>query len=129
MTVNRGEVLGFLGPNGAGKSTTMKILTCFTAPTEGSAKVAGHDVLTDSLAARTAVGYLPESNPLYHDMLVLEYLKFIASVRGLSSASFPISVRSRSQASASMSCGKPGGRISPWSPGRRTRRRPGSAAA
>jgi len=93
MNVNRGEVLGFLGPNGAGKSTTMKILTCFTAPTDGTAKVAGHDVLTDSLAARAAVGYLPESNPLYQDMLVLEYLKFIASVRGLSAADTKRSIK------------------------------------
>jgi ABC-2 type transport system ATP-binding protein len=83
MKVNRGEVLGFLGPNGAGKSTTMKILTCFTAPTDGSAKVNGHDVLSDSLRARASIGYLPESNPLYPDMLVVEYLNFIASVRGL----------------------------------------------
>jgi ABC-2 type transport system ATP-binding protein len=83
MKVNRGEVLGFLGPNGAGKSTTMRILTCFTAPNEGSAQVNGHDVLVDSLAARASIGYLPESNPLYPDMLVLEYLKFIADVRGL----------------------------------------------
>ena len=83
MKVSRGEVLGFLGPNGAGKSTTMKILTCFTSPTEGSATVNGHDVITDSLAARASIGYLPENNPLYPDMLVLEYLQFVAEVRGL----------------------------------------------
>jgi ABC-2 type transport system ATP-binding protein len=86
MKVNRGEVLGFLGPNGAGKSTTMRILTCFTAPTEGSATVNGHDVLTDSLAARESIGYLPESNALYSDMLVLEYLQFVGEVRGLDKA-------------------------------------------
>jgi ABC-2 type transport system ATP-binding protein len=86
MQVNRGEVLGFLGPNGAGKSTTMRILTCFTAPTEGSATVNGHDVTTDSLAARESIGYLPESNPLYPDMLVLEYLQFVAEVRGFDKA-------------------------------------------
>ncbi len=83
MKVNRGEVLGFLGPNGAGKSTTMRILTCFTAPSEGSASVQGHDVVMDSLAARAAIGYLPENNPLYPDMLVLEYLQFVAEVRGV----------------------------------------------
>jgi len=83
MKVNRGEVLGFLGPNGAGKSTTMRILTCFTAPTEGSATVHGHDVTSDSLAARAAIGYLPESNPLYPDMLVLEYLEFVGEIRGI----------------------------------------------
>lgn len=83
MTVRSGEVLGFLGPNGAGKSTTMRILTCFTAPTEGSATVNGHDILQDSLAARASIGYLPENNPLYPDMLVLEYLQFAAEIRGI----------------------------------------------
>jgi ABC-2 type transport system ATP-binding protein len=83
MKVHRGEVLGFLGPNGAGKSTTMRILTCFTAPTEGSASVNGSDILDDPLAVRAAIGYLPESNPLYHDMLVLEYLQFVGEVRGI----------------------------------------------
>src|SRR3954462_6223265 len=78
MEVRRGEVLGFLGPNGAGKSTTMKILTCFTSPSEGSAKVNGCDVSTDSIGVRRAIGYLPESTALYHDMLVLEYLEFAA---------------------------------------------------
>jgi ABC-2 type transport system ATP-binding protein len=86
IKVNRGEVLGFLGPNGAGKSTTMRILTCFTAPTEGSASVNGHDVTSDSLAARESIGYLPESNALYPDMLVLEYLQFAGEVRGLDKA-------------------------------------------
>src|SRR5690349_15016928 len=83
MKVNRGEVLGFLGPNGAGKSTTMRILTCFTAPSEGTASVNGHDVTTDSLAARESIGYLPENNPLYPDMMVVEYLRFVSEVRGL----------------------------------------------
>jgi ABC-2 type transport system ATP-binding protein len=86
MQVRRGEVLGFLGPNGAGKSTTMRILTCFTAPTEGSATVNGHDVITDSLEARACIGYLPENNPLYPDMLVLEYLQFVSEVRGVDKA-------------------------------------------
>ena len=62
FNVRRGEVLGFLGPNGAGKSTTMKILTCFLAPTAGRAVVAGHDVFDDSLAVRKRVGYLPEED-------------------------------------------------------------------
>ena len=83
IEVKRGEVLGFLGPNGAGKTTTMKILTCFTAPTEGSARVNGHDVFDEPLAVREAIGYLPESTPLYTDMLVLEYLEFAAEMRGL----------------------------------------------
>ena len=86
MTVRSGEVLGFLGPNGAGKSTTMRILTCFMAPTEGGATVNGHDILTDSLSARASIGYLPESNPLYPDMQVLEYLKFVAEIRGIDKA-------------------------------------------
>jgi ABC-2 type transport system ATP-binding protein len=86
MKVHRGEVLGFLGPNGAGKSTTMRILTCFTAPTEGSASVHGKDILDDPLGVRASIGYLPESNPLYHDMLVLEYLQFVAEVRGIDRA-------------------------------------------
>jgi ABC-2 type transport system ATP-binding protein len=83
MKVRRGEVLGFLGPNGAGKSTTMKILTCFTSPTEGSAKVNGFDITTDSLGVRASLGYLPESTALYTDMLVLEYLEFAAEMRSL----------------------------------------------
>lgn len=79
--VRRGEVLGFLGPNGAGKTTTMKILTCFVSPTSGSAKVAGIDIMDDTLEIRRKVGYLPESAPLYVDMRVREYLTFVAEVR------------------------------------------------
>ena len=82
--VRRGEVLGFLGPNGAGKTTTMKILTSFLAPTSGRAEIAGHNVYDDSLEARRRIGYLPEDTPLYKDMTVLEYLDFVADVRGLS---------------------------------------------
>jgi ABC-2 type transport system ATP-binding protein len=81
--VRRGEVLGFLGPNGAGKTTTMKILTSFLAPTAGRAEVAGHDVYEQSVEVRKRIGYLPEDTPLYRDMTVLEYLHFIADVRGL----------------------------------------------
>ncbi len=81
-----GEVLGFLGPNGAGKTTTMKILTCYLSQTEGTATVAGHDVTTDSLAVRRAVGYLPEHNPLYRDMYVREYLQFAAHTNGVTDA-------------------------------------------
>ncbi|MBI2894652.1 MAG: ATP-binding cassette domain-containing protein [Deltaproteobacteria bacterium] len=84
--VRKGEVLGFLGPNGAGKTTTMKILTCFLAPTSGSATVAGHDVFESPLEVRKNVGYLPENAPLYTDMSVLEYLEFIAEVRGVGAA-------------------------------------------
>jgi ABC-2 type transport system ATP-binding protein len=83
MQVRRGEVLGFLGPNGAGKSTTMKILTSFTSPSEGTAKVNGCDVTTDSIGVRRSLGYLPESTALYPDMLVLEYLQFAAEMRSI----------------------------------------------
>src|SRR5215831_8216346 len=79
--VPKGEVLGFLGPNGAGKSTTMKMLTCFLAPTAGRAEVAGFDVFTQSLEVRRRVGYLPEDTPLYRDMLVLEYLDYVTELR------------------------------------------------
>jgi ABC-2 type transport system ATP-binding protein len=81
--VRRGEVLGFLGPNGAGKSTTMKMLTCFLAPTAGRAVVAGHDVFDDSLEVRKHVGYLPEDTPIYRDMTVVEFLQFAAELRGM----------------------------------------------
>jgi len=83
ISVKKGEVLGFLGPNGAGKTTTMRVLTCFTAPSSGTAKVNGYDVLDNPLGARQSVGYLPESNPLYPDMLAVEYLRFAAEVRGI----------------------------------------------
>src|SRR4026209_1557515 len=78
FNVRKGEVLGFLGPNGAGKSTTMKMLTCYLAPTGGRARVAGFDVFDHSLEVRRRIGYLPEDTPLYKDMTVLEYLRFAA---------------------------------------------------
>jgi ABC-2 type transport system ATP-binding protein len=81
FNVRKGEVLGFLGPNGAGKSTTMKMLTCYIAPTGGSAKVAGHDIFDDSLEVRRRLGYLPEDTPLYRDMTVTEYLHFASEMR------------------------------------------------
>ena len=81
--VPRGQVLGFLGPNGAGKSTTMKILTGFLTATGGTASIAGFDVTTQSLEVRRRVGYLPESNPLYMEMRVDDYLRFVAEVRGV----------------------------------------------
>ena len=82
--VNKGEVVGLLGPNGAGKSTTMKILTTYLYPTQGSAIVAGVDVLKDPVAVRKKIGYLPEVLPLYMDMEVRTYLNFVGSARGLS---------------------------------------------
>ena len=79
-----GEILGFLGPNGAGKSTTMKMLTGYIPPTEGSATVGGFDVATNSLKVRELIGYLPEHNPLYTDMYVREYLTFVARLHHIS---------------------------------------------
>jgi ABC-2 type transport system ATP-binding protein len=81
--VSRGEVVGFLGPNGAGKSTTMKMLTGYLRPSAGSAVVAGIDVGVDPLAAKRLIGYLPENAPLYDDMMVIDFLSFVADLRGL----------------------------------------------
>jgi gliding motility-associated transport system ATP-binding protein len=80
---NQGEIVGFLGPNGAGKTTTMRILTGYMPPTEGTAAVAGYDVVSESLEVRKRVGYLPETVPLYTDMTAFEYLKFMADLRKL----------------------------------------------
>jgi ABC-2 type transport system ATP-binding protein len=81
--LEKGEIAGFLGPNGAGKTTTMRILSCFLAPTAGSARVAGFDVVRESMEVRRRVGYLPESNPLYSEMRVDEYLHFRAKIKGV----------------------------------------------
>lgn len=81
--VKTGEVLGFLGPNGAGKTTTMKIITGFMAPSDGDAKVNGISVLEQPEEVKKLIGYLPESNPLYSDMPVLEYLQFIAELQNV----------------------------------------------
>src|SRR5687767_2314917 len=77
----QGEIVGFLGPNGAGKTTTMRILTGYMPPTDGTATVAGYDVVEESLEVRKRVGYLPETVPLYNDMTALEYLTFMADLR------------------------------------------------
>jgi ABC-2 type transport system ATP-binding protein len=81
--VEPGEVLGFLGPNGAGKSTTMRMIAGYLAPTSGTARVCGHDVATDSLAARRSLGYLPEGAPGYGEMAPGGFLEFLADLRGL----------------------------------------------
>ena len=86
--VHRGEVVGFLGPNGAGKSTTMRILTCFISASAGTAKVHGFDVFDDPLEVRKRIGYLPQRAPLYQDMGVMEYLQFVADMRGLDQSTF-----------------------------------------
>lgn len=81
FTVSKGEILGFLGPNGAGKTTTMKILTCYMLPTFGNVNIAGFDISNNSLQIRKKIGYLPETAPLYHDMQVDEFLRFVAEIR------------------------------------------------
>jgi ABC-2 type transport system ATP-binding protein len=81
--VARGEIVGFLGPNGAGKTTTMKILTCYMPQTAGTVTIDGKDINTDGLAVRERMGYLPESTPLYTDMIVYDYLQHVATVRGV----------------------------------------------
>lgn len=83
FNVNKGEILGFLGPNGAGKTTTMRILTCFMPATSGTVKVAGFDVFEESLQVRNKIGYLPETVPLYTDMQVPVYLRFVAGLKGV----------------------------------------------
>lgn len=82
--VHEGELVAFLGPNGAGKSTTMKLLTGYLAPSEGSARIAGHDMAADRLAGSARLGYLPENGPLYPDMTPFGLLSFFAEARGMS---------------------------------------------
>lgn len=82
----QGEILGFLGPNGAGKTTTMRILTCYLPPTRGSARVAGFDILEESIEVRRRIGYLPENVPLYTDLSVVTYLDFVGKLKGMQRA-------------------------------------------
>ena len=84
FSVREGEIVGFLGPNGAGKTTTMRVLTGFLPPTSGSARVAGHDIVRESKAARASLGYLPESAAVYPELRVREYLTFRARLEGVS---------------------------------------------
>lgn len=81
--VQKGQIVGFLGPNGAGKTTTMRVLTCFLPPTSGTANVAGFDVLKSPMDVKRRIGYLPETPPLYPDMEVEEYLRFVGKLKGL----------------------------------------------
>ena len=82
FNVREGEVLGFLGPNGAGKSTTMKVITGFLAPSAGTAIIDGFDITENPIQAKGLIGYLPEGAPCYGDMTTLEFLKFVAQIRG-----------------------------------------------
>ena len=83
FTVAKGEVLGLLGPNGAGKTTTMRVLTGFIPPTAGTAVVGGYDILDQPLEAKRRIGYLPETPPLYAEMTVVDYLDFVARIKGI----------------------------------------------
>src|SRR6202795_1201054 len=83
---DRGQILGFLGPNGAGKTTTMRIITGFMPATSGTVLVDGLDIFSQSLEARRRIGYLPESPPLYAEMRVDAYLRFVARIRGVARA-------------------------------------------
>jgi ABC-2 type transport system ATP-binding protein len=86
FNVASGQILGFLGPNGSGKTTTMRIITGFMPATDGTVKVAGFDIFDDSFEARKRIGYLPESPPLYNDMTVATYLRFVARIKGMRKA-------------------------------------------
>jgi len=90
--VQKGQIVGFLGPNGAGKTTTMRILTCFLPPSEGSANVAGFDVLEQPMEVKKRIGYLPETPPLYPEMEVEEYLTFVGNLKGMRGPSLAIRV-------------------------------------
>jgi ABC-2 type transport system ATP-binding protein len=99
--VGRGEITGFLGPNGAGKSTTMRILTGFSPASSGTARVDGHEVHADPLAVKRRVGYLPERVPLYEEMVVSSFLKYVAEVKGIDGRS----ARAREAARVMERCG------------------------
>lgn len=83
FSVASGQILGFLGPNGSGKTTTMRIITGFLPATDGTAKVSGFDIFEDSFEVRKRIGYLPETPPLYNDMTVASYLRFVARLKGM----------------------------------------------
>jgi len=84
--VNKGEIVGLLGPNAAGKTTTMRILTCFMPPTSGTATIGGFDIFEQSMEIRQITGYLPENPPLYSDLVVEDYLNFVAKLKGVESS-------------------------------------------
>ncbi|MFN8944424.1 MAG: ABC transporter ATP-binding protein [Pseudobdellovibrionaceae bacterium] len=93
FTVAKGDVVGFLGPNGAGKSTTMKIITGFMAPSSGIAKIAGFDVFENPIEVKKRIGYLPENPPVYGDMTVQDYLKYVAQLKKVSKNKIPAHVQ------------------------------------
>ena len=93
FTVEKGEILGFLGPNAAGKTTTMRIITGYMPASAGSVRVAGFDVFTNDLEVKKRIGYLPEHPPLYMDMQVIEYLRFVAAIKGVNRKSIESEVK------------------------------------
>src|SRR5215216_7551655 len=94
FTVNKGEVIGFIGPNGAGKSTTMKIITSYMAPDSGRVMINGEKVNGQTKKLKKNIGYLPENNPLYEDMAVVDYLKFCADIQGVDKKEVPQRIKS-----------------------------------
>src|SRR4051812_6751284 len=93
FNVEKGEILGFLGPNGAGKTTTMRIITGYMPPTGGTVRVDGFDVGENPLECRKRIGYLPENPPLYTEMTVRAYLRFVAKIKGVTSARLEDEIR------------------------------------
>jgi ABC-2 type transport system ATP-binding protein len=91
--VPKGQIVGFLGPNGAGKTTTMRMLTCFMPPSEGTAEVAGFDVMKSPMEVKKRIGYLPETPPVYPDMEVREYLEFVGRLKGVAKSEIPARVK------------------------------------
>jgi ABC-2 type transport system ATP-binding protein len=87
--VDEGQILGFLGPNGAGKTSTMRMITGFMPPTSGTVRIGGYDTVTDSMEVRRRIGYLPESPPLYLDMTVSGYLRFVGRLKGIARGELP----------------------------------------
>lgn len=92
FSVEKGEILGFLGPNAAGKTTTMRIITGYMPATSGTVRVAGYDVFDDALEVKRRIGYLPETPPLYFDMRVRDYLKFVARIKGVEPKTIPVEI-------------------------------------
>lgn len=91
--IKTGEIVGFLGPNGAGKSTTMKMITCYLSPTHGNVTLDGYSILTSPEEVKKKIGYLPEHNPLYTEMAIIEYLKFCAEIQGVDKNQIPLRVK------------------------------------
>ena len=89
--IREGEITGLLGPNGAGKTTTLRMLTCYLQPSNGSISINNIDTSVDPLAVRELIGYLPESAPIYSDMVVFDYLSYIAELRGIENSESRIS--------------------------------------